>query len=155
MRKPSAIVTVLSVSPAEEVHDSLQNIFNHSNWKLSKTHSLESALAFLRVQKTPVVLCEPYLRPGTWRHLLEQISGAPDAPAVIVSSRLADDRLWAEALNLGAWDVLARPFVASEVYQSVSAAWRHWWNRQVSSTTAMQVMRAAGWGATASAAARW
>ena len=162
MRKPPAfetrateIVTVLSVSPTEEVHFSLQDIFNHSKWKLSMTHSLASALAFLRAQKTPVVLCETDLLPGTWRDLLEQITRAPNAPAVIVSSRLADDRLWAEALNLGAWDVLARPFVKSEVYQAVSAAWRHWRNQQLSSTTAMQAMRAAGWGATASAAARW
>ena len=162
MRKPpvietraTEIVTVLSVSPAEEVHFSLQDIFSHSKWKLRKTHSLASALAVVRAQETPVVLCETDLLPGTWRDLLEQVTRAPNAPAVIVSSRLADDRLWAEALNLGAWDVLARPFVASEVYQSVSAAWRHWWNRQVSSTTGMQVMRAAAWGATASAAARW
>jgi hypothetical protein len=32
-----------------------------------------------------------------------------------VTSRLADERLWAEALNLGAWDVLAKPFDADEV----------------------------------------
>jgi FixJ family two-component response regulator len=77
-----------------------------------------------------VVLCETDVLPGTWRDLLEQVTRVPNAPAVIVSSRLADDRLWAEALNLGAWDVLARPFVKSEVVQAVSAAWRHWWNRQ-------------------------
>ena len=162
MRKPPAIetrgaeiVTVLSVSPTEEVHFSLQNIFNHSKWKLSKTHSLASALAFLRAHQTPVVVCETDLLPGTWRDLLEQIARVPNAPAVIVSSRLADDRLWAEALNLGAWDVLARPFVTSEVFQAVSAAWLHWRNRQESSSNAMQTMRA-GWGATAAAAAaRW
>ena len=137
MRKPPAIETigtetaaVLSVSPAEEVHFSLQEIFNHSRWKLHKTHSLPAALAIIRAQTIPVVLCETDLVPGTWRDLLDQIARTPDPPAVIVSSRLADDRLWAEALNLGAWDVLARPFVKSEVFQSVSAAWRHWWNRQ-------------------------
>ena len=31
-------------------------------------------------------------------------------PLVIVASHLADDQLWAEALNLGAHDVLAKPF---------------------------------------------
>jgi DNA-binding NtrC family response regulator len=151
--RATEIVTVLSVSPTEEVHSSLQDIFSHSKWKLCKTRSLASALAFLQARKTPVVLCEADLLPGTWKDLLEQTTRAPNAPAVIVSSRLADDRLWAEALNLGAWDVLARPFVRSEVFQAVSAAWRHWWNQQERSTTAMKVMRAAGWGATASAAA--
>ena len=153
--RATEVVTVLSVSPTEEVHFSLQDIFNHSKWTLCKTHSLPSALAFLRAHKTSVVLCETDLVPGTWRDLLQQITRAPNAPAVIVSSRLADDRLWAEALNLGAWDVLARPFVKSEVVQAVSAAWRHWWNQQDSFTTSMQVMNAAGWDVIASAAAPW
>ena len=130
MGNSTEIVTVLSVSPTEEVHFSLQGIFNHSKWKLNKAHNLASALTFLRARQTPVVLCETDLLPGTWRDLLEQVTRVPNAPAVIVSSRLADDRLWAEALNLGAWDVLARPFVRSEVVQAVSAAWRHWRNRQ-------------------------
>jgi CheY-like chemotaxis protein len=42
----------------------------------------------------------------------------PDPPMLIVTSRLADDYLWAEALNLGAYDVLAKPFDASEVSSS-------------------------------------
>ena len=130
MGNSTEVVTVLSVSPTEEVHFSLQGIFNHSKWKLNKAHNLTSALAFLRARQIPVVLCETDVLPGTWRDLLEQVTRVPNAPAVIVSSRLADDRLWAEALNLGAWDVLARPFVKSEVVQAVSAAWRHWWNRQ-------------------------
>jgi DNA-binding NtrC family response regulator len=138
------IVTVLSVSPMEEDGFSLQSIFNHSKWKLNKTHSLASALAFLQAQKTPVVFCERDLRPGTWSDLLEQITRLPYAPAVIVSSRLADDRLWAEALNLGAWDVLAKPFEKSEVLRAVSAAWLHWKNKQKIPTRAMTLMKAAG-----------
>jgi DNA-binding NtrC family response regulator len=152
MRKPPAIetsgtgiVSVLSVSPTEEVHFSLQHIFNHSKWKLTKTHSLASALAILHAQTTPVVLCETDLLPGTWRDLLEQIARAPNAPAVIVSSRLADDRLWAEALNLGAWDVLARPFVESEVFRAVSAAWRHWWNGQERPASALPSKNYRSW----------
>jgi hypothetical protein len=65
MRKTPA--TVLSVSPAEEVHFSLQEIFNHSIWKLHKTHSLPAALAIIRAQTIPVVLCETDLLPGTWQ----------------------------------------------------------------------------------------
>jgi DNA-binding response OmpR family regulator len=45
---------------------------------------------------------------------------------LIVTSDLADDRLWAEALNLGAYDVLAKPFRAAEVFRTVSLAWRQW-----------------------------
>ena len=39
---------------------------------------------------------------------------------------LADERLWAEALNLGAYDVLAKPFGRTEAMRVVAAAWRAW-----------------------------
>jgi DNA-binding NtrC family response regulator len=129
------IVSVLSVSPAAEDHSSLQYIFNHSNWKLHKTHGLLAAVAFLKAQKTPVVLCECNLLPGTWRDLLKEIYNLPLAPTLIVGSRIADDRLWAEALNPCAWDVLAKPFEKSELLRSVSVAWQHWKQRQERSAT--------------------
>jgi DNA-binding NtrC family response regulator len=38
---------------------------------------------------------------------------------------LADEHLWAEALNLGAYDVLAKPFDPTEVVRTLSQAWLH------------------------------
>ena len=58
--------------------------------------------------------------------MLEQVTILPDPPSVIVTSRLADDRLWAEVLNLGAYDVLAKPFDRTEAIRAVGAAWRAW-----------------------------
>ena len=43
---------------------------------------------------------------------------------MIVSSRLADDCLWAEVLNLGGYDLLAKPFAAAEVSRVVKMAAR-------------------------------
>jgi hypothetical protein len=37
-----------------------------------------------------------------------------------------DDRLWAEALNLGAYEVLVQPFDPEEVTRVVFSAWRNW-----------------------------
>jgi hypothetical protein len=48
------------------------------------------------------------------------------SPFLIVTCRLADEHLWAEALNVGAYDVLAKPFDAPEVIRVVSLAWLHW-----------------------------
>jgi DNA-binding response OmpR family regulator len=47
-------------------------------------------------------------------------------PRLVVTSRLADERLWAEALNLGCHDVLAQPFRANELFPVLSFAWRSW-----------------------------
>jgi DNA-binding response OmpR family regulator len=76
-----------------------------------------------------VVVCESDLRPGTWKEVLEQLRTLPDPPFLIVTSKFADDRLWAEALNLGAYDVLAQPFDGMEVTRIVSIAWLRWENR--------------------------
>jgi len=49
---------------------------------------------------------------------------------LIVTSRLADECLWAEALNIGAYDVLAKPFDRNEVRRSESLACLHWNDKQ-------------------------
>ena len=135
-------LAVLSVSPIEEDQLSLQAIIRHSNWKLFKARDLPSASVLLQQHEIAVVLLERDLLPGKWTEMLEHINSLPKAPALIVASRLADDRLWAEALNLGAWDVLAKPFDRREVFRSVKSAWQHWHNQIQTPALAMKVMTA-------------
>ena len=140
MRKPpasgmvSTTVTVLSVSPMEEDHTSLSSIFerserilcSESKWTLRPCATVESAIGALCRARIPLVVTEWDLAPGSWRDILENILLLPDPPVLIVTSRLADEYLWAEALNLGAYDVLVKPFDASEVVRVLDSAWRHW-----------------------------
>ena len=150
MKKPQAIassptgtLTVLSVSPFEEDCLSLQAIVGHSTWRLFHAHDLGSAVALLQQHEIAVVLCERDLPSGTWIDLLESLRSLPDPPSLIVASRLADERLWAEALNLGAWDVLAKPFDRREVFRSVKSAWQHWYGQIPMRAAAMTAMNAA------------
>jgi len=119
-------LTVLSVSPLEEDHLSVQAIIGHSTWMLFKADNLPSALALLHRHDIAVVLCERDLTPVTWIDMLESIRHLPHPPSLIVTSRLADERLWSEALNMGVWDVLAKPFNRGEVIHSVKSAWQRW-----------------------------
>jgi DNA-binding NtrC family response regulator len=129
---------VLSVSPNDEDHGCLERIFREADWPqrresertLVASNSIASSISLLRKRPVPVVLCESDLSPGTWQEMLEHISLLPDAPLLIVTSRLADERLWAEALNLGAYDVLVKPFDTTEVVRVVSLAWQHWQARR-------------------------
>ena len=57
--------------------------------------------------------------------MLDHLTDLEHPPALIVTSRLADEHLWAEALNLGAWDVLAKPFDHREVIRGIRTAWQH------------------------------
>jgi len=131
-RKPPGLETefniVLSVSPHDEDWASLERIFK-SEWAVIASATVDSALPVLREVPLPVVICDCDVSPGTWREMLDHISLLPDPPLLIVTSRLADERLWAEALNLGAWDLLAKPFDADEVMRIVSVARQHWQDR--------------------------
>lgn len=133
MRQPIALApdaghngSILSVTPYEDDHFWLQQIIRYSNWDLYKADRVASALAVLRKHEVGVILSESDLPPHSWTDMLDVIHHLQDAPALIVTSRLADDQLWVEALNLGAYDVLAKPFNQDDVLRSVSLAWLNW-----------------------------
>lgn len=124
--QPDRTVMVLEISPFESDHATLKRIFSHSNWKLHISRSCSEAMSLLKRKLIPVVLCERDLPDGTWKDIVESTAQAANPPAVIVSSRLADDHLWSEVLNSGGYNVLSKPFNESEVYRDVSLAWLHW-----------------------------
>jgi len=130
----SEAVKVLLVSPLDENHRYLTQILRHSKWKYYFARSRAEAIAFLRNNAVPVVICEADLIDGTWRDLLDETTRIEPAPLLIVTSRLADDALWAEVLNLGGYNVLAQPFDSREVFRVVGNAWLHWKNRGKYST---------------------
>ena len=139
----NGLVTLLSLSPLEDDHASLQGIVGHTSWMMYRADSLPAARSILRQHDISVVLCERDLMPGTWLELLGHINDLPHPPSLIVTSRLADERLWAEALNMGAWDVLAKPFDRNEVLRSVKSGWQHWHNQIQIPSVVTKVMRAA------------
>jgi DNA-binding NtrC family response regulator len=119
-------VTVLSLSSIEEDNSSLEAIIGYSRWTLLKADRLPTASELLQGHDVSVVLCDRDWMPGTWIDILKHIQSIPHPPYVIVTSKFADERLWVEALNLGAWDVLAKPFNRSEVIRTVKVAWDLW-----------------------------
>ena len=120
---------VLNLDPVEADHACLREIMGPFQWTVTSIPSAEAALEMLRAERIPIVMCESDQRPGLWQKIIEKVTNLPDPPYVIVTSRLADDRLWAEALNLGAYDVLAKPFDRTEVTRILNSAWRRWSER--------------------------
>ena len=59
-----------------------------------------------------------------WKHVLHEIESAGGVQPLIITSRVADESLWAEVLNLGGFDVLAQPFDREEVTRILSSAVR-------------------------------
>jgi hypothetical protein len=73
-----------------------------------------------------VVLCEHALEDGSWKDVLELAASRPYPPPLIVTSRLADERLWSEVLNLGGYDVLPQPLDRNEALRTIGLAWDRW-----------------------------
>jgi DNA-binding NtrC family response regulator len=131
----SQIVTVLSVSPTETDHAALEQIFENTPnadgplaWSLRRTMHAGEALELLESGDIPIVICEQHLGDTSWKDVLRGIARLHRPPFLVVTSRLADNYLWAEALNLGAYDVLAKPFYTEEVIRTLGSAWRRWAN---------------------------
>ena len=137
-------MTVFHVGPQDQDLCALADILNRTEWKLcpgtnwtlAATDDVPSAAARLEGEKVPIVLCERESVAGNWKDMLESVGKFSSPPMLIVTSRTADEYLWAEALNLGAYDVLSKPYHAAEVVRVLSMAWLHWMNRHSSTATA-------------------
>jgi DNA-binding NtrC family response regulator len=125
---PYRTAAVLAVSPLSADLLRLHEILSPRNWTLRQASACRDALALLRVENCPVLLCERDQPDGNWKDLLSATTGLPAPPKLIVFSRLANESLWAEALNLGGFDVLITPFEEEDVLRVTFAAWSHWEN---------------------------
>src|SRR5881227_3973491 len=98
---PVESVTILSISPTPEDHISLHaivkksdwSVYGKSKWAIHPMLTLDAALPVVKTHRIPIVVSECDLSPGTWRDLLEELFTLPHPPALIVTSRLADESL--------------------------------------------------------------
>ena len=82
---------------------------------MDHVETLQQARAKLQQDDYGVILTEAALPDGDWPDALHLARQCPHEPEVIVTDPQADARFWAEALNLGAYDLLAQPFYEPEV----------------------------------------
>ncbi len=132
--KQSSKIAVLSIGPMDTHQAGLAAILQRPNWlagtasggRVQFCEASHEALGLLQSRPIPIVLCDCG---AGWREVLDGFRSLPHPPALIVTSRIADDRLWSEALNLGAYDVLAKPYQPEEVVRVLDMAWLRWVER--------------------------
>ena len=133
-------INAVAILPSHEDRLRLSEIFRHSRWHLDLSECLNDARVLLNKAHIGVVLTDSHLPDGGWRDVLHELGGRRiTAPPLIVVSRLADERLWADVLNLCGYDVLATPFRTDEVLWSISSAWRHWRDNCLSGTPGSRI----------------
>jgi DNA-binding NtrC family response regulator len=87
--------------------------------------TLQQAHAKLQQDDYGVILTEAALPDGKWLDVLHLARQCQPEPEVIVTDPQADARFWSEALNLGAYDLLAQPFYEPEVRRILYNACSH------------------------------
>jgi len=126
---PNEPIYVLSISANDQDHDSLVNVFGSFRWRIVAVSNLDAASVELKRRNVSVVVYDCDSTPEDWKNILDRIRRLPVVPPVILTSRIADDHLWTQALDLGVWDVLPKPLRTAEVVRSVRYAWEHWRNQ--------------------------
>ena len=119
-------VDALLVGAFEADRTLIADVLRQGGGRLEQTSDREKALELLRQHPVHVVLAESDLAAWNWRMVLGDLRTLPFPPQLIVTSRHADNYLWSEALNLGAFDVLSQPLVREETERVIAAARRYY-----------------------------
>src|SRR2546430_4620991 len=77
----------------------IHDVFRNSGWRLFEARDRRSALRCLDRNPVHVVIAKKSVRDWSWKRLLSDLRGLVRPPQLIVTSHVADERLWAEALN--------------------------------------------------------
>jgi DNA-binding response OmpR family regulator len=116
-------IEILSVSGASEDHAALRRLASGTACRIAQVDNCKRAMESLSRYCVSVVVCERDLPDGSWRDILAYTDASRKRPLLIVTSRLADERLWADVLNLGGFDLLAKPFDPHEVRHVLTTAY--------------------------------
>jgi two-component system response regulator PilR (NtrC family) len=120
MKKSMALVVM---SP--ERRRSLQHSLELLDLRVLPAGSCQEARILLKDHPpVSVVITDVSLIDGNWCDVFRFLVDHDVHASVVVSSRLADERLWSEVLWRGAYDVLVEPYEMDEVRRIVEGALR-------------------------------
>ncbi len=121
-----AQATMVAAFRRDEDRRDLERILRPCEWKLIWTRTCSAAIEAVHRSSAPVIISGRTFPDGEWRDLWNRLRTHRVPPMFILASRLADDALWVEALNLGAYNLVSKPFRPEEVIRTVHGALMTW-----------------------------
>jgi DNA-binding NtrC family response regulator len=116
---------ILIVSPErDDTNGILSALADDESLLVTAVRTYREALFALGREHVGVILCNGVLPDGNWKDLLGQIAMMNEAPRLVVMAPPDNPALWAEAISLGAHDVLAKPVAPTEIRHVCSSASR-------------------------------
>lgn len=113
---------ILFVSPHREDAAIVSRMLGSLSVSIEYVTDLRQAQAQMQSRTYEVILSAANLSDGTWLDVLDLARHLAPGAEVIVTDPNADARFWAEALNLGAYDLIAQPFASGEVQRILGNA---------------------------------
>lgn len=124
-------MSILLVSSSPGAHSLFRDLSVERDWRVVSAHDFSGFVSLLRTRDFSVVVYDNDLPDVTWKDALDVLP-AKNGPLLIVTARLADERLWADVLHRGGHDVLVQPFDRTEVSRVIQYAlerrerrWKH------------------------------
>jgi DNA-binding response OmpR family regulator len=106
----------------------VRDVFQKCGWRLFEAPEKRRAALCLECNPVQVVIAESDVPNWNWKNLLLDLQQHTCPQQLIITLQTADKSLWAEVLNLGGYDVLARPLGSEELERVVAAAARHFYS---------------------------
>ena len=100
----------------------LLGILERSGMKTDTADNFRDGRKLLQEHSYDLLFVDAELPGSPWHSLLETILSSAKRCDVVVCSRCGDERLWADVLQRGAYDLLPEPFVESEVIRIANRA---------------------------------
>ncbi len=107
----------------------LRKIVEKAGWQLQSASDWRRALDLAEHAHASVFVYDRDANPEEWAEALRKVldTGGDngDSPAFLMTSRLADESMWAELLIRRGYDLLMTPFDRAEVLRAIESARLH------------------------------
>jgi DNA-binding NtrC family response regulator len=115
--------TLLAITTDPDDRAALREIAASFAWNISIVDTLSAAMAALKAQPAPLVICDSELPDHDWRDVLAGIAGLPQPVCVLLASRVSDEYLLNEVTRHHGYDVVIKPFQREALRRAVTFAW--------------------------------
>jgi DNA-binding NtrC family response regulator len=116
-------ITALVVHKNSETLAILKGALERQGMRIIHAESRAQANRMLgELNPAPLVFTDTQLPDGTWADILAEAGKATQPVNVIVVARFVDTRFYVEAIETGAFDFLAPPFMAADLAYVVRSA---------------------------------
>ena len=121
---------ILLAMPSQR-RDRLLHLLGHHGLNVSlASTSMEARQKLMAPHTYELPLVDAELPDGSWRDLIPLLVSSNPPCEMVVCSRTGDERLWAEVIQCGAFDLISEPYEQQEVIRIIQSALEGQYMRQ-------------------------